>query len=628
MINCLPYQWIEKLLISLVVLAVAETLKQVKTPQSVPDMENTQRSLGSVRDMLGIQTSQMVRNVPEIESYSSARNVLIPAKNSSGVQRHSYSSGSATVTQVCIVELSVGACTSYDEATGMRYEGFCPYHFKLNTYSMYYDGKSKHIIVNVSSCSHLNNATCGQLNREGLLCSKCKAGYGPALYSKTWMCEQCDDNFSYLMWIVYLLVEVTPLTVFFILVIIFNVQLTAPPFTAYVLYCQYFTVLFDTSSYFHTYLLNYVDPYVYKLVFSVLSVSSLDFFKYFFPPFCVSSKLTNIHVILLGLVPASYSVILVILTYVLIELHARNFCVVVNLWKPFSRCVAKVRRSYDPKASVFNAFSTFLLLSYSNVLFIGSQLMFRSEFFGCSIRDRCSNISRLYYYPHQPEGKYDVHYLIVFFIVFMFTLPPLVLLLLYPIRFFQRVLRFLCCQDLRCVQSFVDIFQGHYKDGTNGTRDYRFMAGFQFILRIMFYYTNKWYRADMKWIRYTDVGLVIMCLCYLCLLPCKKKYMNVIEGALYGLAIITSIMIDTLSYSKPHSTWHIGKVTLIFFLMLLPSIVLLTLFVHRVMMKIPVYRSFYRVLSKYVFHRKGASTPLTDSLPHRLISPSTYTPLL
>ena len=152
----------------------------------------------------------------------------------------------------------------------------------------------------------LNDAMCGQLNRDGLLCSKCKAGYGPALYSRIWKCEKCNNR-QYLMWTLYLFLELTPLTVFFIIVIIFNIRDTSPPFTAYILYCQYFTNLFYCSVFFRIYILKLVHPVIYKSVFTVIDVWSLDFFRHIIPQFCMDERLTNIHVLLIELLPPLYT---------------------------------------------------------------------------------------------------------------------------------------------------------------------------------------------------------------------------------------------------------------------------------------------------------------------------------
>ena len=52
--------------------------------------------------------------------------------------------------------------------------GPCPYRF-MDLELISVEGND-FVILNISSCSMLNDAMCGQLNREGLLCSKCKAG--------------------------------------------------------------------------------------------------------------------------------------------------------------------------------------------------------------------------------------------------------------------------------------------------------------------------------------------------------------------------------------------------------------------------------------------------------------------
>ena len=66
--------------------------------------------------------------------------------------------------------------------------------------------------------------------------------------------------------------------------------------------------------------------------------------------------------------------------------------------------------------------------------------------------------------------------------LFVFLLIPGLLLFFYPCRFFQRLLNAIHCNFLG-LRIFMDVFQGHYKDGTNGTRDYRFFSGLFFWTR-------------------------------------------------------------------------------------------------------------------------------------------------
>ena len=65
---------------------------------------------------------------------------------------------------------------------------------------------------------------------------------------------------------------------------------------------------------------------------------------------------------------AFYPLFLVILTFVCIELHARNFRPLVILWKPVHKYFANCRRKLDPKSSIIAAFATFASLSFSKIL--------------------------------------------------------------------------------------------------------------------------------------------------------------------------------------------------------------------------------------------------------------------
>ena len=66
----------------------------------------------------------------------------------------------------------------------------------------------------------------------------------------------------------------------------------------------------------------------------------------------------------------------------------------------------------------------------------------------------------------------------------VFAILPTLLMLLYPTRTFQKCLN--CC-GLRCLplHIFMDAFQGCYKNGTDGTRDYRYFAGLYLLFRFL-----------------------------------------------------------------------------------------------------------------------------------------------
>ena len=127
----------------------------------------------------------------------------------------------------CILSDSVyireGNCLTSQDGT-IAYVGLCP-HFPIELSQLrlsdYYSLPSNRTVMEHS------NLTCGPYNREGLLCSKCKPGYGPAVYSFSLMCAECSDNG--VGWALYLFLVLFPITVFYIIVIIFNIRATAPP---------------------------------------------------------------------------------------------------------------------------------------------------------------------------------------------------------------------------------------------------------------------------------------------------------------------------------------------------------------------------------------------------------------
>ena len=84
-------------------------------------------------------------------------------------------------------------------------------------------------------------------------------------------------------------------------------------------------------------------------------------------------------------------------------------------------------------------------------------------------------------------GKEHLPYAVLALVVlFIFVLLPTVLLLLYPMRCFQKCLGH-CGLRCHALHIFMDTFQGCYKDGTNGTRDCHYFTTLYLITRYIFF---------------------------------------------------------------------------------------------------------------------------------------------
>ena len=365
-----------------------------------------------------------------------------------------------------------GFCMTYNGSTDVTVVGACPYNSHKIDYQQLYVKLPQNI-------SHLNEFMCGGLNRTGPLCSHCQEGLGIPVLSYTLHCLPCLESVS--GWLLYIFLAVFPTTIFFLIVIIFQIRVTSAPMNAFIFFCQVISNVVNSQSYsFLT-----VSPFI-RIITIVLSIFygfwNLDFFRYVIPSFCVSDQLTPNQVISLEYVVAFYPLLLIATTYVCVELHARDYRLIMWLWRPFRRFLAFVLRGRELRFSLVHGFSSFLLLSYSKILFVSFQLLLSTKSYnpsgqivGPSVPYYDASIG-YFSTPHLPFA------LLAIIVLCTFVVLPALVLLLYPTRAFQRSLG--CCRvRWLALHAFADTFNGYYKNGTQGTRDYRYFAGLYLILR-------------------------------------------------------------------------------------------------------------------------------------------------
>ena len=256
------------------------------------------------------------------------------------------------------------------------------------------DGSTGILLPN--NISELNSYMCGPLNREDYLCNKCKSGYGPPIIPESTpyyanMCYLCKDIWIPKGILLYLAVSFIPLTLFYLLILVFQVRLTSAPMTCFIMYSQLLIIVFCTvSGPDHDHSLESVVSQIKfmddennfristKILLTFYGVFNLDFFHYVLPPFCISNELRSIHVFFLGYISAFYPFLLILLTWSCVELQDRNFRPIVCLWKPFHGCFVRLRKGWNTKSDLIDVFASFFLLSYSKILY-QIMLTFDSE---------------------------------------------------------------------------------------------------------------------------------------------------------------------------------------------------------------------------------------------------------
>ena len=410
--------------------------------------------------------------------------------------------------------LRTSYCMTYNCEHNSTYVGRCPFD------------KHTEVTKLPTRVSDVNDFICGGLNRTGLLCGRCMDGLGVTTLSHERYCLECWNSFR--GWALYVFLILFPPTLFFFAVLLFQFKVTSAEMNYFIFIVQFISVCTNQAP-------QYQTTALYYLLITFYGFWNLDFFRYVSPRICVSDKLTQMHVLALDYIPALYPLLLIVLTYVSIELHDRDYKAFVWLWKPFGKCFTRIKglRNLNPKASVIHTFAAFLLLSYSKLLFVSFSLMNYTTVY--NITGDQFGPRRVYYNATLSylSSEHIPFFAMAIFILVIIVVPFTLLVLLYPMRWFQRCI---CCsgRGAHALHTFADIFHGCYKNGTNGTCDYRYFAGFYLIFRIVFILGFMFYTHIHILVIGSILGTVVS-LSFALLRPYRNSWFNILDCCYFAI---------------------------------------------------------------------------------------------
>ena len=365
-------------------------------------------------------------------------------------------------------------CMTYSKSTG-PVVGACFYNCEHPTLDPLPTDGLYHLLP--SNVTELNTYMCERLNRAGQLCGQCKDNYSIPVYSYDMKCVNCST--SPFNWVKYILAAFLPLTVFFVLVVSCRLSATSPKLLAFVFFSQFPSIGANARVILAAAESYHIASSLAKVILALYGIWNLDFFRTLIPHICVN--VNTLQALALDYAVACYPLILLVVAYILIEVHTCNR-VIRFMCRPFNRCTERFRNRLDVRTSIVDAFATFLLLSYVKLLSVSFDLLIPTQ-----VHNINGSLVGLYlYYDATIEyfGHNHLPYAVLALVVMLvFIIFPLLLLLLYPMRCFQRCLG--CCGvRWHALPIFIDAFQGCYKDGTNGTRDCRYFAASFLFARI------------------------------------------------------------------------------------------------------------------------------------------------
>ena len=437
-----------------------------------------------------------------------------------------------------------------------------------------------------NNITELNEYMCAPLNSKGLACSECLDGFGHSIVSREFRCSDCTNAWYGVP--LYLFMEFVPITVFYFIILFFQISMTSAPMLAYVFYCQIAvsTLLrLQNNSFEASYTTNFVS-----IMITFYGFWNLDFFRYILPPFCVSPKLQRIHIVTLYYISASYPLCLIGMTWFFIKLHTCDIKPVTWLWSKLKQCFLKfTSMNFKGKYSLIDVFATFFLLSYAKLLFTTFNILAYVIMYNLNN----GTLESTFHVETDPSivffSKEHLPFVIISIMIFLVAVIPLTLLLaLYPLRGFRSVL-FKCRLSNHIITSlniFVEKFYSCYRDGLNGGRDMRSLASLYFFLRLIinFIFIDQIpLSASYTFVAILYAGCSLM---IAIVQPYKKSFMNTIDSLILANMALIAILLD--KYSGQDNGNIFGTIYLLVgsFIATVPMVVMIGFISYKIIKKL------------------------------------------
>ena len=445
---------------------------------------------------------------------------------------------------------------------------------------------------------------CASLNRQGTLCGQCLDGYTVPAYSYEFKCIRCDSQLE--NWGLYIVFAFLPLTVFIVIILVFRINVLSPKLNMFVFSAQGIAIPI-----FIRLVLAFVSKGFYKItagiIITVYGIWNLDFFRVnILPDVCIN--VIPLHILVLDYLIAIYPMLLMAVAYTIVELYSFGFRPLRYIWKPFHYFFARFRRHWGIQNTVMDAFVTFFFLSTTKLLSVSCSLLIGVRVF---TSDGTLYSLRLYYDPSiEYFGRVHLPYaLLAIGILTIFIVFPTSLLLCYQFNTCRKFLTLLKVKK-RALDKIMDIFQRYYKDGSNGTWDCRWFAGFFILIKLLAYVA---YAASLTAMGFIFVVLICTAAAVIIVIvePYKEEYKiyNVVSANLFlweaMFWLLTVNKCEVLYYEAGLDDNYMSTAVLGF----VPLVYIIVVVLHHLIRR---------------FRGQKGGDGLTSSLPHRLLHSDQY----
>ena len=287
-------------------------------------------------------------------------------------------------------------------------------------------------------------------------------------------CVNCEDYPLGIL--VFILIEILPITLMVILIIILNIQLTNGSINGVIFYSQIIAIIHSLDN------LNNQNYFISTFQYSSIipcSIFNVDFTPFLYNyPLCIAPHMSPLGAISFWYVIGFYPLLLILLIYVWIILYDKGFKCVVFITRPFHRCMARFWSMTGIEPSLTNSIASIYILSFTQLTATSFKIL---SFTNTTMGYKFYYDAKQGYFHDTAHGFAGSFAILVLLIL---ILLPTLYIQFYPFKWFHKLLD---CLHLRkqLLISLGDVFTGPYKNGSENTFDYRFMAGLNLLARII-----------------------------------------------------------------------------------------------------------------------------------------------
>ena len=427
--------------------------------------------------------------------------------------------------------------------------------------------------LNLSSSPNsleLSDTVCDK-SRTGILCGKCKPGFVTHYHSLNLECK--PTAYCYLGWLLYVVTEILPVTVIFVLVITFNLSFTSGVLNGFIFYCQ--VVEFIPITAYDLIQLRTTASILYKIHQGLYQTFNLSPLMISETSYCILPRGSGLDIIMFSYVTLLYALLLLLVLLVVINIFKATEC------KAF-RKVFPMRHS---ARSTIHGLSAFLLLCYAQCGKTSFLLLHSVKLY----KKGKEYDKTVLYFNGEMEWMSPDHfkYAIPAIILCSFIVILPLLLLMYPLHY--KVLALLKVGESNLVRKlnlpleklkpFFDSFQGSFKD------EYRFFAGLYFVYRFAILFIVSFFKIQEVYFL-LELLLIVIIMVHVICQPYRNGNHNRIDTLLFiNLAIVNTISFynfaNVNSDDSNENTAVLITSTVQNILILLPSLVIVILLVKK-----------------------------------------------